>query len=107
MKVSVLKCPSCGRFQSPPAFFCRLCGASGLEKTCVDGEGTIYSYSTVYVPLSALEDKAPYTIVIVELKVGCKVTGRIVVEDPSKLSIGTSVKLVDIKDGVYFFDFAD
>ncbi|HXG31422.1 MAG TPA: OB-fold domain-containing protein [Thermodesulfobacteriota bacterium] len=105
MKVRVLRCSYCKKLQVPPAYFCRSCRSEGLEETEMPGEGTLYTYSTVHVPLASLEKEAPYTVVIVELGEGCRVTGRLVNPLPHRLAVGAQVKLVEIRDGVCFFDF--
>lgn len=104
MDVSIHKCSSCGRFQSPPAYFCVSCKSDKLEWIEIRGRGTLYTYSTVYVPLSTLEDEAPYTVAIVEFKENLKLTGRLVNSNSDNLEIGAKVEVVDVRDGVYFFD---
>lgn len=107
MNIKVLKCPICGKLQAPPVYFCKFCKSEKLEQTEVPGEGILYTYSTVHVPIAGLENEAPYTVAIVELNGGCRVTGRLVKSSSDKLSIGTPVELVDFRDGIYFFDIAE
>ena len=104
MDVSIRKCSSCGRFQSPPAYFCILCKSDELEWIEIPGKGTLYTYSTVYVPLSRLEDEAPYTVAIVEFQQDLKLTGRLVNSISENLEVGTQVEVVDVRDGIYYFD---
>ncbi len=104
MNIKVLKCSICGKLQATPVYFCKFCKSEKLEQTEVPGEGILYTYSTVHVPLASLEKEAPYTIAIVELNGGCKVTGRLVKGSSEKLSIGAAVELVEVLDGTYFFD---
>jgi len=107
MNVRVFKCSSCKKLQVPPAYLCRFCKSERLEETEIPGNGVLYTYSTVYVPLASLEKEAPYTVAIVELKEGCRVTGRLVNSLPEKLAIGAPVELVEIRDGIYLFDFVE
>jgi len=104
MNVMVMKCSGCGKLQAPPVYFCKFCNSEKLEQTEVPGEGILYTYSTVHVPIAGLENEAPYTVAIVELTTGCKVTGRLVKDSSEKLSIGAAVELVEVLDGTYFFD---
>ncbi|MGH7889945.1 MAG: Zn-ribbon domain-containing OB-fold protein, partial [Thermodesulfobacteriota bacterium] len=53
------------------------------------------------------EKEAPYTVAIVELKEGCRVTGRLVNPSPEKLAIGVPVEITEIRDGIYLFDFIE
>lgn len=103
MNVKLFKCSSCGILQSPPAYLCRSCKSEKLEETEIPGKGTLRTYSTVYVPLASLEKEAPYTVAIVELNGGCKVTGRILETSSDKLSVGIPVEVSEVKDGVYLF----
>jgi uncharacterized OB-fold protein len=103
MKVRVLKCSSCGKLYVPPSYFCRSCKSEKLEEAEILGRGILYTYSTVYVPLSSLEKEAPYTVAIVDIEGDCKITGRVVESSPDKLSIGAPVEVAEIKDGIYLF----
>jgi uncharacterized OB-fold protein len=104
MDVFVQKCSSCGRFQPPPAYFCLSCKSDELKWIELPGKGTLYTYSTVYVPLSSLEDEAPYTVAIVEFQEGLRITGRIVNTVSENLEIGAQMEVVDVRDGVYYFE---
>lgn len=104
MRVKVYKCSNCGKIEPPPAYFCRHCKSGNLEETEIAGEGVLYTYSTVYVPLASLEAEAPYTVAIVELDGGCKITGRLETPSSVKPFIGSRVELAEIRNGVYFFN---
>ena len=107
MDVRLLKCSSCGTVQVPPAYLCRSCKSEKLEETEIPGKGAIYTYSTVHIPLAILEKEAPYTVAIVEIEGGCKITGRLIrsSEEPfkDKLSIDAPVEIAEVRDGIYFF----
>lgn len=105
MNVMVFKCSSCDRLQVPPAYLCRFCKSDKLQEMEIPGRGVLYTYSTVHVPIASLEKEAPYTVIIVELKEGCKLTGRLVKPSSEKLAIGALVELVEIREGLHLFDF--
>jgi hypothetical protein len=107
LAIKVLKCLSCGKIHSIPAYSCKSCKSEKLEETEVPGKGILYTYSTVHVPLATHEKEAPYTIAIIELENGCKITGRILETSLEKLSIGAPVEASEIKDGVYLFRLSD
>jgi uncharacterized OB-fold protein len=107
LNVKVLRCLSCGHVYAPPAYFCRSCRSEKLEETEIPGKGVLYTYSTVHVPLASLEKEAPYTVAIVELEKGCKVTGRLANSSPEQLAIGALVELIELRDGTYIFGFED
>ena len=107
MNIRVLKCSSCGKISSIPAYSCKSCKSEKLEETEVPGKGILYTYSTVHVPLASHEKEAPYTVAIVELEGGCKITGRILETSPDKLYVGVPVEVSEIKDGVYLFKLSN
>jgi hypothetical protein len=104
MNLKVLECSSCKKLNVPPAYFCPSCRSEELEEREISGRGVLYTYSTVHVPVPMLEKEAPYTLAIVELTDGCRVTGRMISAHPEKLAIGAQVEIKEIRDGVYFFD---
>ncbi len=104
MNVAVMRCGSCGRLEAPPAYVCAGCGSRDMERHEVPGEGVLYTYSTVYVPLASFEEDAPYTLAIVELTDGVRVTGRLVGAEPEELAVGMELEAVEERaEGVYFF----
>ena len=107
MNLKVLECSSCKKLHLPPAYFCPSCRSGELEEREISGRGVLYTYSTVHVPVPMLEKEAPYTLAIVELAEGCRVTGRMISAHPEKLAIDAPVEIKEIKDGVCFFDFCD
>jgi len=90
------KCSNCGEIIVPPRYICSNCGCNKLEKITLSGEGTLESYTVVYIAPKKFENSAPYIIGVIKLKEGPKICGRIIGVDPSiheeKLKIG--VKMV-------------
>ena len=59
------------------------------------GEGTIYSFSTVYRPPSAeFKDDVPYTVVLVELSEGPRMPRTPVELAPDAVRIGQRVQII-------------
>ncbi|MCI0453462.1 MAG: OB-fold domain-containing protein [Candidatus Dadabacteria bacterium] len=106
LMIKVLQCSSCGKIHSIPGYHCKSCKSEKLDETEVPGKGTLYTYSTVHVPLATHEKEAPYTVAIIELEGGCKITGRIL-GTVDKLSVGLLVEVNEIKDEVYIFRLSD
>lgn len=101
-----LVCPRCGTVNLPPIARCLNCQAllAEAEPKPLSGKGRVYTYTVVHVPPAHLTEKAPYTLVIVELAEGPRLTARL--EDPAEdtsLEIGTPVTLVGQEDGAYIF----
>jgi len=73
---------------------CPSCHQPANEPFPFSGEGTIYSYSTVYEPPRGYEQYAPYTVALVRLKEGPLVTAQLTDVDPADVRIGLPVEMV-------------
>ncbi|HWP90736.1 MAG TPA: OB-fold domain-containing protein [Thermodesulfobacteriota bacterium] len=102
MNLKVLECSSCKKLHLPPAYFCPSCRSGELEEREISGRGVLYTYSTVHVPVPMLEKEAPYTLAIVELAEGCRVTGRMISAHPEKLARCSSRNKRDKGRGLLF-----
>jgi uncharacterized OB-fold protein len=86
------ECPNCSRRFFPPKARCPECFQSGLSSVALDTMGTLYSYTTVYIP--SRNFKPPYTVGYVELDEGVRVFGQVRVREGEPLTIGSSIKVV-------------
>lgn len=87
------KCKSCGFIEIDPSYACMKCGSQELEAYSFQGDGTIYTFTVVYVGFGHMAEKAPYVLAIVDTVEGTKVTT--VLEDIEKVetaSIGMKVR---------------
>jgi uncharacterized OB-fold protein len=66
--------------------------------------GTVYTETVVHMAPPALEEEAPYQLVIVTFEGGKRRTGRVAGE---RVEIGNEVELVEERDGVAIFRKAD
>lgn len=85
------KCPNCGGFFFPPKARCPECLQSGLNSVALDTRGTLYSYTTVYIP--SRNFKPPYTVGYVELNEGVRIFGQIRTREGESLMIGSAVRM--------------
>jgi uncharacterized OB-fold protein len=85
-------CGDCGEVLLPPRPACYGCGSRNVELEPQPKTGAVYTYTAVHTPPPALEEKAPYTIAVVELDSGGRLTGR-VDADHDAVSIGDRVEL--------------
>lgn len=85
-------CADCGEVLLPPRPVCYACGSRSIDVERQPRTGQIYTYTAVYTPPPALEDDAPYTIAVVELDSGGRLTGR-VDADYDTVDIGDHVEL--------------
>jgi uncharacterized OB-fold protein len=72
-------CEDCGKRLVPPRPACYACGGRNLHVEPQPKTGTVVSYTEVRTPPPALEARAPYTVAIVELDSGARLTGRLTV----------------------------
>lgn len=82
----------CGETLVPPRPACYACGSRNIAIEELSREGRVISYTEVRTPPPAFEPEAPYTIAIVELTDGGRLTGR-VDADYDEVDIGIPVEL--------------
>jgi len=90
-------CECCGKHLFPPRDVCPSCHQPAKEPFPFSGEGTVYSFSTVYEPPRGYEQHAPYTVALVRLKEGPLVTAQLTDVDEDELEIGLRVEMVTRK----------
>ena len=104
-------CAKCSSNFFPPRKLCPTCRRKGtiFTKTFC-GKGKIYSFSEIYAPPSGFELEAPYTIAIVQLEEGPKITAQIVAPH-GEIKIGDCVEMVfrkiqeDGEEGLIHYGF--
>jgi uncharacterized OB-fold protein len=85
-------CEDCGAVLIPPRPACYECGSRTVRIEEQPQTGTVITYTEVRTPPPAFSDEAPYTVAIVELASGGRLTGR--VDAPYEVvEIGTTVEL--------------
>ena len=95
-KLLGLKCQACGAITALPKMVCRQCTSPKLEIVELKGNGTIRTFTTVYVASEGREDEVPYVIVMVELDEGPWIMGNLGDIDASQATIeliGKKVKM--------------
>ncbi len=72
------RCTSCGALRFYPKPLCPSCHGAGSEPAEVSGEGTVYSFTVVHrAPSAELKPETPYTVALIDLVEGVRVTGRL------------------------------
>lgn len=86
------RCRHCDSVLLPPRPACYACGSRDLALEEQPRSGNIISYTEVRSPPKAFEQLAPYSLAIVELNSGARLTGR--VNAPyDEIAIGDQVRL--------------
>ena len=91
----VQRCAGCGMLRFPPRELCNGCLSTEATWVEVSGRGEVFSYNVmhqVYHPGFAAE--VPYTVVIVKLAEGPKMTTNLVDCPPDQVRVGMPVEVV-------------
>jgi uncharacterized OB-fold protein len=67
------------------------------NKQNLSGRGEVYTYSTMYNVPKGFEDQAPYTIAIIQLDEGPRVTAQLTDVNHDQVHIGMRVEVVTRK----------
>lgn len=73
-QIMATRCGSCQREYLPPRGGC-VCGKASMEWRAVEPRGKLVSFCEVHYAPGGLEASEPYTVVIVELEGGLRLTG--------------------------------
>ena len=91
-RLLIQQCEACEDHVFPPRVACPYCLEPSLAWVEASGEGTVYTYSTVYhPPHPAWEDDVPYTLGVVELAEGAFFFTELVNCDDDLLESGLPV----------------
>ena len=89
------KCCQCGRYHYPPSPVCPNCLSLELKWEQVKGDGSIYSFTVVRVPIgSEWAQEVPYILATIELDCGVKMVSTVIHCDVKDVKIGMKVRLV-------------
>ncbi len=90
----IQRCDACAGLRYWNAPMCARCNALEATPVRASGRGTIFSYTTTHRAFSpAWQGKVPYTVVVVELEEGPRMTSMLV-ETRAALRIGQHVEVV-------------
>ena len=87
------KCKKCSSVSFPPRLICPECGGRSFENYILKDTGKILTFTTIEVGPPQFSDLVPYSIGIIELDDGVKITAQIADCDSAKINIGDRVKL--------------
>ena len=96
-KLRIQKCKGCGAWQWGPEWICHRCHSFDLGWEEIQGRGRIYSYQKPHHPVhTALSDRGPYVIVLVELPEygNVRMVGNLLGDARQAVPIGAPVEAV-------------
>jgi uncharacterized OB-fold protein len=102
-EVDVLRCQACGTLDPGPREFCMACGEAQLQTCRVPGVGKLISWTVIRRPPTRFKALGPYTIAIVDLDAGVRLTGRLT-GISGDLKLGASVKFTRMEETTYLFE---
>ena len=92
-QLAVQKCDNCGKLRFPPAPVCLACDSPKARWEVVSGRGEVFSFTVMHRAYHPAI-KVPYTLAVIELKEGAKITSNVVGIEPSKVKCGMPVEVV-------------
>ena len=92
-------CPYCDVKIFPPRDICPDCGREARAEYHFSGRGEVYSFTTVHDAPAGHEAYAPYTVAVVRLEEGPKVTAQLTDLGEQDVEIGMPVEMVTRKIG--------
>lgn len=90
-------CPHCDHKMFPPRDVCLNCGDEAKEAFNFSGKGEVYSYTTIYEAPEGYQENVPYTVAIVKLEEGPKITAQLTDVKHGEVKIGMPVEMVTRK----------
>ncbi len=104
--ISVVRCTHCGTLAIPPQYVCENCQNTRFNKATFPGRGKVYSHTTVRVAPVAFQNQVPYTIALVDLAPGLRITARIVQDEEREIEVGQDLTLDRVDQIGYWFRIA-
>lgn len=102
-QVGILRCKACGKLDPGPREFCSACGEAQMQAFTVPGRGTLVSWTVIRRPPTRFRAEGPYTIAVVDLDAGVRLTGRLTAASEN-LKPGAGVSFVGISGSTYVFE---
>ena len=87
-------CPHCEKKIFPPRDVCPYCGGEAKTQYAFSGKGKVYSYTVMYDAPAGYEENLPYTVAVVALDEGPKVTAQLTDLGEQPVEIGMPVEMV-------------
>lgn len=76
IKIQVFVCANCNKNFIQRKWICPECNHTEFHKSEIDGEGKVYSHTTIHVSSKEFEHLTPYTVALIDLANGLRVTGQ-------------------------------
>ncbi|MGH2829983.1 MAG: Zn-ribbon domain-containing OB-fold protein [Actinomycetota bacterium] len=95
----IQRCGACDAFRHPPRPMCPSCHSMESRFEPSAGRGRVWSWVVAHPPvLPAFQDKAPYTVAVIELDEGVRMIGN--VDGAPAPGMQVEVYFEDVEEGV-------
>ncbi len=104
----IQRCKNCGLRVHPPRPMCPRCLSTEKEWTPVSGKGVIHTWVNIVYDKSSFPGiKVPYSVAVVELEEGVRLTTNLVDIKPEDVKIGLPVEacFVDVDEDLSLVQF--
>jgi uncharacterized OB-fold protein len=101
--IGVLRCKACGALDPGPREFCSACGDAQMEACSVPGHGKLVSWTIIRRPPTRFRTNGPYTIAVVDLDAGVRLTGRLT-SMSENIRPGADIAFVGMDDAIHLFE---
>ena len=85
------KCKSCGKVYFPKLRYCANCFSVDLEDIPLSRRGTLYTYTTTYMP--SMHFEPPYANGYIDIEQGARIFAPLVILKDKPFKIGMEMKL--------------
>lgn len=92
-RLEAKKCKKCNYISFPPRLICPECGNRSMEDYILKDTGKILTYTTIEIGPSEFSDQVPYSVAIIELDDGVRITSQVADSSPDRLKVGGKVRL--------------
>ena len=97
--VSIYECTKCKKKYVQRKWICPTCRHTELiEKEC-NGKGKVFSFTRIHVSSSEFAHLTPYTVALIDLEDGVRITARI----QEEVNINDHVSCISNQDNTYVF----
>lgn len=88
------KCTDCGNLSFPPRLVCPKCKSRKSEPHEFRGVGKLYSYTIIYQAPDRFDPMVPYTVGLIDLEEGVRITAQVTDILPEDLEMGMKLEMV-------------
>ncbi len=87
-------CQTCGTLSFPPRDVCPHCGSDAVEPQRLAGRGKVFSFTVLYQGPESFDGGVPYTVGLIDLDEGPRVTAMLTDVSPEQVTIDMPVEMV-------------